>query len=148
MVASICIVVVSTALFLYWFRYTSLLILNTSTVKDYSAEVAETNRLSFIGAQDRLGQASASELEMLQRSLERDYRIVSSLLRQAGELKVGGNTLEDFILRVDFRLMAIAYSLARGISETRSRAALQEMSLVVAHMANAFGEQVAGSSEA
>ena len=61
---------------------------------------------------------------------------------------MGSNTLEDFILRVDFRLMAIAYSLARGISETRSRAALQEMSLVVAHMANAFGEQVAGSSEA
>lgn len=148
MVASIFIIAVSTALFLYWFRYTCVLILSTRTTKDYGTDVAAANRLSFAGVQSRLEVASAVELNAIRDSLERDYRLVSALMRHAGSLKVGGVPLEDTMLRIDFRLMRFAFAFGRRFSEVRSRAALGEMSQIVAYMANSFGEQAAHSVEA
>lgn len=148
MFTSILIIAVSTALFVYWFRYTCVLILSTRTTQDYSARVAADNRLSFAEVQGHLETAPAARFEAIQASLERDFRMVSSLLRQARGLKVAGNPLEELILRVDFHLMRTAYGISRGFSEARARMALEEMSQVVAHLANAFGERVASSASA
>ena len=148
MIASILIIAVSLVLFLYWFRYTCVLILNTRTTRDYGAEVAEANELSFLGVQDLLEGSKAGDLDSLRKSLERDYRLVSHLMTQAGELKVGGDALEAIMLRIDFRLMKITYSISRKLSEAKSRAALEEMSNIVAHFANAFGERVTSSAKA
>jgi hypothetical protein len=71
---------------------------------------------------------------------------VTYLLKQAGELQVGGDSLEHIMLRIDFRIMKACYGLTRRFSEARSRAALQEMSEIVGHFANAFGEQLASSA--
>ena len=146
--ASIIIIAVSLVLFLYWFRYSCVLILNTRTTKDYSAEVAKANQLSFVGVSDALEKAQAGELDTVRKALEQDYQLVSSLIRQAGALQVGESTLEEKMLRVDFRLMQMAYGIARRVSEAKSRAALEEMSLIVAHLANSFGERAVSSAEA
>ncbi|MCP5111493.1 MAG: hypothetical protein GY953_11730 [bacterium] len=148
MLASMLIITVSLVLFLYWFRYTCILILNTRTTKDYSADVAEANQLSFVGVRNMIEESRLEDLDTIQNSLERDYQLVCSLMKQTGQLHIGGSTLEDGMLRVDFRLMRMGYSIARRVSESRSRAALEEMSLIVAHFANSFGEKAAGSARA
>ena len=148
MVASILIIAVSLVLFLYWFRYTCVLILNTRTTKDYSAEVAQANQLSFVGVRDSLEGTQPGDLVAVRKSLEQDYRVVSSLMKQAGAIQVGESSLEEKMLRTDFRIMQLTFSIASRVSESRSRAALEEMSLVVAHLANSFGEQAVGSAQA
>ena len=57
MAISIIIIVLSTALFVYWFRYTCVLILRTRDARDYAQHVAEVNHLTFLTAQQQLADA-------------------------------------------------------------------------------------------
>lgn len=148
MITSILIMAVSMAAFAYWFRYTCVLILNTRTTRDYSADVAVANRLSFAGVRNLLESSQAGDLDGMRRSLDRDFRLVSSLMRRAGNVNVGEIALEEVFLRLDFQLMKLCYSVTRSFSEAKSRAALVEMSQIVEHFANAFGERVANGAQA
>ena len=74
--------------------------------------------------------------------------MVSNLLRQAGSMQIAGNPMEEWILRADFHVMRVVFSVTRGFSEARARMALEEMSQVVAHLANACGERAANSAAA
>ncbi len=47
MIASLLIIVVSTVLLIYWFRYTCLLMLRTQTARDYASGLAAANRLMY-----------------------------------------------------------------------------------------------------
>ncbi len=149
MIASVLIIAISLLLFLYWFRYTCVLILNTRTTKDFSAGVAEANQLSFREVPALL-ESSSSEgnLSAIHASLDRDYELINALLRQAGGLRVGGDSLEEIMLRIDFRIMKAWYGLTCRVSASSSRAALQEMSNIVAHFANVCGERTADSTRA
>ncbi len=148
MITSILIMAVSMAAFAYWFRYTCILILSTRTSRDYSAEVAAANRLSFAGVRNLLESPQAVDLEAMRESLERDFRVVNSLIERAGKVQVGDVALEETLLRLDFWLMRLSYAVARRFSELKSRAALLEMSQIVEHFANAFGERMAEGAEA
>lgn len=148
MITSILIMAISMAAFAYWFRYTCVLILNTRTTRDYSAEVAAANRLSFAGVQNLLQSSQTGDLDGMQRSLDRDFRLMSSLMRRAGAVNVGEIALEDILLRLDFQLMKLSYRVTRSFSEAKSRAALVEMSRIVEHFANAFGERMATGAQA
>jgi hypothetical protein len=148
MITSILIMAVSVAAFAYWFRYTCILILSTRTTRDYAADVAAANRLSFAGVRDLLESQQAADLEAMRQSLERDFRVVSSLMERAGKVQVGDVALEEMLLRLDFHLMRLSYAAARRFSEARSRAALVEMSQIVEHFANAFGERMAEAAQA
>lgn len=148
MITSILIMAVSMAAFAYWFRYTCILILSTRTTMDYSAEVAAANRLSFAAVRNLLESQPAADLEALRRSLERDFQVVNSLIERAGKVQVGDIALEQLLLRLDFRLLRFSYAVTRRISEAKSRAALLEMSQIVEHFANAFGERMAEAAHA
>jgi hypothetical protein len=147
MIASVLIIAISTALFVYWFRYTCVLILNTRTSKDYTVEVASANQLSFLDVQTALHEESSSGLDRLQVALDRDYRVVNYLLRHTSELEFGGASLEQHMLRVDFWIMRTCFRVAHRVSEAAARAAVQEMSAIIAHFANAFGERLATESD-
>ena len=148
MIISTLIIAVSAVLFLYWFRYTCVLILSTRTTRDYSEEVATANELAFAEVQDLLGSAAAGDLDTLQKLLERDYRVVNDLMKRATDLRVGGDTLEEAMLRIDFRVMSVWYNLSRRYSLSNARTALDEMSQVVAHFANSCGKRAAESADA
>jgi hypothetical protein len=155
MLASILIAGISTGLFYYWFRYSCVLILSTRTSKDYTSEVAGANQLRFLEVQVMLREALAPaehdgrrEMDRLQTSLESDYRVISMLLRHTQDLEVGDGSLEQQMLRFDFACMKVWYRISRRISESASRNALLEMSQIVAHFANAFGERAARQSAA
>jgi hypothetical protein len=160
MFVSIVIISFSLMLFLYWFRYTCLLILNTKTTKDYTIQVAKANQLQFPAIQDQLravtdtGRMSgiadsgpALAMDSLQKSLERDYRLLTGLLRHAAQFQVGGVNMEQRMLMIDYQVMKTWYAVARRFSKAGHAAeALQEMADIVAHFANAMGERSAASS--
>jgi hypothetical protein len=136
-------------LFVYWFRYTCLLILSTKTAKDYTRDVAAANQLTFVDAESRLaGNLADPALEQVHESLDRDYRVVVYLLQHAANYHAAQKNLEHWMLRFDYRLMCLWFKLTRTTSLPMARAALLEMAAIIGHMANSMGERVAVSSRA
>jgi len=81
MVASVLIIVISLVLFVYWFRYTSLLILSAKPAKDYGKAVVEANQLSFPAVRAKLSHpADPVAMEKIEAALNRDYKLLTSLL--------------------------------------------------------------------
>jgi hypothetical protein len=149
LIASAVIAVISLLLFVYWFRYTCLLILSAKTARDYARDVAAANQLSFVEAQSRLaGNPMNPALEQVHEALERDYRLVVYLLRHAANYHAAEETLEHWILRLDYRFMCLKYHVTRAFSLRMARGALLEMAAIINHMANNMGERVAVSSRA
>lgn len=146
MVASIFIIVVSAVLFGYWFRYTCILMLEAKPAKDYSSEVATENRLGFHRVQRELETSGSPDLAELHESLERDYRVVTMLLKQVSDLSVAGTTFEEALMRADFWLMKACYRVSRRFSEARAQIVLREMCQIVDQLANTFGERVIAAS--
>ena len=143
MIASIFIILVSAALLAYWYRYTCVLILRTRTVKDYAADMATANDLRFHEIQGRLvREAPAADLPSLQKALESDYRLLTYLVEHTAGLEVGGLTLEQRMLMIDFKAMRLVCALSRWVGIDYARAALEEMSSILNHLANAMGERI------
>lgn len=142
MVSSIVIIVVSSALFLYWFRYVCLLLLKTVPARDYAYEVAAENNLRFADTPVELAGAHPEELDTIAQSLLNDYAKLVFLMTQLRQLELGGDSIEQRILRLNFVLMRAWYRLTRQQSPKHARAALEEMRLVVTQLARNYGEQV------
>ena len=154
MFVSIVIISLSMLLFLYWFRYTCLLILSTRTAKDYTAQVAAANQLEFPVILSQLKMAvpaggAVEEMGMLQQSLERDYRLLTGLLSHAAQFQVGGLSMEQRMLMIDYQVMKAVFSVShRFVQSVHARNALAEMADIVAHFANAMGERSAAAAKA
>ncbi len=148
MLVSFLIIGVSLTLFLYWFRYTCVLILSAKTSRDYTAQIASANHLTFRETRDTLMDESyTAPLEKIHRSLDRDYRLLTYLLQHVSSDTASGHSLENRILMIDFRLLSLWYGLTRRFSSQRARGALLEMASIVGHLANTMGERIAvGSS--
>lgn len=146
LIATVIIMVSSVLLFGYWFRYTCLLILSARTSKDYAAPVALANQLSFPEVQAVLH--DSHDLDRLKELLDRDYKVLTYLLKNAANPSRGGDAVENRMLEVDYRLMRAWYSLARRISPTAALSAVDEMAQVVAHFANSMGERAMAGAAA
>lgn len=148
LVATVGMTAGSFLLFGYWFRYTCLLILSAKTTRDYAGEVATANRLGFLEVQSQLREGATVELDRLQAALDRDYALLTYLLKHASHGATSESPLEARMLKTNYRLMGAWYRLSRPFSLSASRRALEEMSLVVAHFANMMGERAAACSAA
>ena len=137
--SSLALTVGSAVLLGYWFRYTCLLILCAKTPRDYAGDLAVAHQLNFPSVQRQLHEGGPSNLDYLQASLNRDYRLLKHLIQQ-GSRENTPTPVGHRILRIDYQLMACWYSLTRRFSAQAARRAVEEMSLVVAHLANAIGE--------
>src|SRR6476620_8986387 len=101
MISSILIIIGSSVLFCYWFRYTCLLIMHQRSSGDapndaYALRVAATIRLNFPEVQVALKTAllRSDALERLNRDLAHDYRTLTDLLAHV----TGGDSIEHRIL--------------------------------------------------
>lgn len=150
MIASIFVLIVSTALFVYWFRYSCLLILSARTARDHTKDVAVANGLAFLDARDRLAAAEPdnSLLNDVHKALDQDFRLVTYLLRHAGPREPGALSLEHLVLRIDYRMMCLWYRAIRPLSGSMARSALLEMTSVIGYLANAMGERSSVSARA
>jgi len=146
LIASLSIIFVSTALFLYWFRYTCLLIIDAkgsveAGAQNYALKVTDTIRLSYPHLERELVAGSQTfVLDTLHEGLANDYRILTDLLQQFTE----GESIEHRILLIDYKLMQSWYAFTRHCDNlTGSRKALREMSLILNCFAAEIGESAA-----
>ena len=138
MLISAFFILVSLILLGYWFRYTCVLILSAKPARDYAAQVALTNRLAFPHVQQALDAGVVpAELEALCRQLDRDYTLLTCLMRHGAQFREIGESLEDRMLMLDFAIMKRTFSLRRNCE------ALREMANIVQHFANQMGEHAA-----
>lgn len=138
MIETILIIAFSLALFLYWFRYTVVLMLREEQVEEHTAVIGQ---LSVLETSEALSHAPADlPMDPLQQALERDYRMLRYLLDHAAGM--GLRPLEHFSLMLDYRIMKVWYRL------TKNRRALVEMAGVLSHMAYKMGERAASFSQA
>ena len=147
MIASIIILVASLGLFIYWFRYTCLLILSAKTSLDYTRGVALANQLCFLGVQSELESEAGADperLDRLERSLGQDYAAVTSLLKKS----FGQPSVEDLMLKIDYRIMTVWYRVARTLAPGHAVSAASEMCQIVSYFANSIGERAASGAEA
>jgi hypothetical protein len=142
LLASLLVIVVSSALFLYWFRYTCLLLLAQRGDTSDALKVASTIRLSFPGVQEAIqAQQPAWALDCLHDSLEQDYQILTDLLRQTTE----SESIQRRILTIDYKVMQLWYKVARtSPSLLRANKAIEEMSSILSFFAAEFCETTAG----
>lgn len=139
MIVNSIIIVVSLALFAYWFRYSCLLILSAQTSRDFAEQVVASMRLSVSRSLDVLREGAEVPLELISADLNRDYARVSVLLRDVDEAEAPLTPIEQSLLQVDYRLMRLYSSLCMAVSPRRARLALIEMGSIVHCMANAAG---------
>jgi hypothetical protein len=137
----------SVALLGYWFRYTCLLIVSAKTAQDYAGEVAAANQLSFLNVQSCLHQSAGTDLVGLHGALERDYALLTYLLKNA-QSKTEESSIETRMLGAHYRVMNAWYRVSRSFSPEAARQALDDMAMVVAHLANVMGERNACASAA
>ncbi len=133
----------SALLFVYWFRYTCLLILSAKTAFDYAAKTAAANQLGFLEVQARLREGVSADLDVLHEALERDYSRLTYLLQNASQAGAEDSSIEVRMLEMYYRLTGVWYSVSRTFAPEAARRALEDMSSVVAHLANVMGERVA-----
>jgi hypothetical protein len=134
MLASLLISAVSLVFLIYWFRYSCLLLLRNQGVE---STMSYGERFGFPEVQERL--LTERDLDPLHRALQRDYRVMSYLLRHASRLEA--QSVEDRMLLLDYRLMQSWYTLTRTAAPEQARRALREMASVLACVARRMGEQ-------
>jgi hypothetical protein len=105
------------------------------------------NQLGFLEVQAQL-RASAGNLDTLRDALDRDYAVLNGLMKKAGDASFEGSSLEQTMLAINYRVMRASYSVSGAFSPTAARKALEEMSMVVAHFANAMGQQASAGAAA
>jgi hypothetical protein len=131
MLASVVIIVVSTVLLVYWFRYSCLLLLRNQAERSAASEP----RLVVAKGQETLG--VGSQLEAVEQSLNRDYQVLLYLIEHGAGLRL--NTLEDRMLVLDFRLMRFWYRLTRIAAPQQARDAVAEMAMVLSVLSGRLG---------
>jgi hypothetical protein len=135
----------SVLLFGYWFRYTCLLILSAKTTRDFAGQVAAANQLGFLDVQTQL-RATAVNLDSLRDSLDRDYEVLSGMLKKVRGSSAEESSIETQMLALNYRVMRGWYRVSSVFSPTAACKALEEMSMVIAHFANAMGQQAEGAA--
>jgi hypothetical protein len=141
------VITVSSVLMLgYWFRYSCLLILSAETTRDYAADIATANQLSFRQVQAELREQQPADLSRLQASLDRDLAVVTYLIQNASGQGEWG--MEARMLKLNYRLMSTWCSVSQRFSPEAGRRALDEMSMIVSHFANSLGEQASAGAAA
>jgi hypothetical protein len=79
------------------------------------------------------------QLAPLERALDRDYHILSYLLKHAADLELA--SIENRMLILDYKLMRICYKVTRVIAPSISRKALTEMAEALGAVARQAGHQ-------
>jgi len=141
MIVTIFILTISVALLVYWFRFCCLGLLRNSADEPL---LIPGDRFNFPAVRERL--ETESDLDPLEQSLNRDYRIVSYLLRHAAGL--GGQSLEHRLLLMDYKLMHGWYWLTRSTAPEQARKALSEMTAILNCLAVKMGQQAGVRAEA
>jgi hypothetical protein len=134
MITSVFIIVVSAILFVYWLRYSCVMLLRDAHERAEGSNTPD-ERFSVSAVQKRL--RTESDLALLEHALERDYRVVTYLIEHAADLQLA--SIENRLLVLDYKLMRFWSHLTRGIAPQQSREALAEMASVLSVLVGQMG---------
>lgn len=144
MITSIVIIILSLAMFVYWFRYSCLLILESRFSEEEAKQDNENQAFAAARLEAQLaGAATAAELDRVRQSLDRDLRVVQNLARSCGDLQMGGTSLESRLLMIDYRMMQVWFAATRPFAGPKAQNALREMSQIVSYLASESGVRLA-----
>ncbi len=137
MIASILIILVSSGLFVFWFRYTCLLLIGQGSA-EYALKVASMIRLEFPRVQAILGgESPTTGLNHLHAALQHDHRILTDLLRENARV-----SLEHRLLALDYKVMQAWYTISRSRPHLlRAKYALAEMGAILQYFASEMGQE-------
>jgi len=149
LVLSAMVILFSFALFMYWFRYSCILILRTRTTTDFGGPLADYSNLTFDQIQKELESSTTEgDLNAFRQALDRDYTFVSALIAKAPGVNEQFSNVEQLMLKADYRVMQAWDAASRRLFSQPSRRAIAEMLSIVAFFANVAGEASVQSSEA
>ena len=135
MITSVFIIAISVVLLVYWLRYSCLMLLHSAQERTAMSNVAD-ERFSVSSVLERL--KTASDLAPLERALERDYCVVTYLIKHAADLELA--SVENRLLVLDYKLMRLWSRLTRTVAPRHSRKALSEMASVLSVLVGQMGE--------
>jgi hypothetical protein len=149
MLSQLLILLFGLVLLFYWFRHNCHTLLRTAATGERARRVAEANELRFPYVLEQLQtQAPAEELETLDRLLERDYEVLTSLLSYTSGMRLRDQTMELRILMLDFKLQQRWFAATRKYLTGAARQSLEERSHILAHFANTMSTRSAAVSRA
>ena len=137
MLASILIIAFSLILFVYWFRYSCILLLRNAAEQAAAADTGRDTRFTFADVKARL--QSEDALDPLHAALNRDYQVLTYLVEHAAGLELA--SIEDRLLMLDYKVMRCYYAVTRTLFPTQAKAALQEMATVLDVLVQKMGQQ-------
>ena len=144
MVTSVVIIILSVAMFVYWFRYSCVLILQSSWSEELAQVVAVQNGLFFGSVEESLAQTdTAQSMDRVKDLLDRDLARVLGLLSNCSGVQETGQSLECRMLMLDYRLMKAWFAVTRSTAGPKAQGALREMALVVGYLAGECGDHLA-----
>jgi len=144
MIISVVIIILSVAMFVYWFRCSCVLILESDWCEEQAQAVAAQNGLAFGSVEESLAQAdTAQAMDRIRDLLDRDLVRVQELMSACPSIQQTGGSLESRILMVDYRFMKAWYSVTRSTANPKAQNALREMALVVGYLAGECGDHLA-----
>ena len=135
MIASILILMFSAVLLVYWFRYSCVLLLKNAAERAEAPLADERFSIGYVLERVR----TEKHLDTLERALDRDYHMLTYLLKHAADLELA--SIENRLLILDYRLMRLWYRITRTIAPEQSRKALTEMASVLGAVARQAGHQ-------
>ncbi len=135
MIASLFIFVISVVLLAYWLRYSCVLLLRSARERTEHGEVSD-ERFNLDSVMERLN--AGTDLNQLDRELERDYSVVTYLIEHAADLQLA--SIENRLLVVDYKLMRLWSRLTRTVAPEQSRLAMAEMASVLGVLVSQMGE--------
>ena len=135
MVTSVLIIAISVILFVYWLRYSCVMLLRSAQERATMSQVPD-QRFNVSSVLERL--KTEGDLGPLERALERDYHVVMYLIEHAADLELA--SIENKLLVIDCRLMRMWSRLTRTVAPQQSRKALSEMAAVLSVLVGQMGE--------
>ena len=136
MVTSVFIIGISAVLFVYWLRYSCVMLLRSAQERtEMDPNISEPFNVSEV--LERL--KTEADLDPLERTLDRDYAMVTYLIEHAAGLELA--SIENKLLVLDYRMMRLWSRLTRTLAPQQSRVALSEMAVVLSVLVAQMGEQ-------
>lgn len=136
MITSVFIIAISVILFVYWLRYSCVMLLRNAQERTEVSAVAD-ERFSIASVRERL--KTQGDLDSLERALERDYHVVTYLIEHAADLELA--SIENKLLVIDYKLMRVWSHLTRTAAPQQSRKALAEMASVLGVLVDQMSAQ-------
>jgi len=130
------IILISLWLFVYWFRYSCLLILVARLQERLEENHNQRSGYRFPSVLNRLAakEFDGAALKRMRAELEADFEILEQKRRAA---ETTGDPLLRHMLLLDYKLLSVWFRLMRRCSPCRAGQALVEMSRILEHLAEA-----------